>query len=371
VYGQKKQYVILVPGGFKPPTGGHYSMIKQYDEKSDVIKVFVVTGRGGATERAQVVSLEQSQQIFKVYGGFSDKVEFIEAQDATPLTTCYKLMENPKFVNRFPNAYFSIGAGNKGKDPQRIEEFVSYFMNNEGLTDAKIRYYLPAKAHMVRGKPASASRMRKAYTEGDWDLFKELLPHPDLHDNVVRILSGQAEGPVNENFLLAVPRSFLVEGKKANPWAICTAQVGRENKKKYESCVKQVKKKHNISEELGEDGVAVAQGTEQTKMPPEEQKVADAEKIKKLIKYANNMVRQVVGALEVESDLGSEAQEAIVAAITDMLTKAKDEDTKRKESGEESMVAEMSGMAAGAVAGHAGAWNIGEDEDESKRRTAS
>ena len=26
-----------------------------------------------------------------------------------------------------------------------------------------------------------------------------------------------------------------------NPWAICTAQVGREDKEKYEKCVKRVK----------------------------------------------------------------------------------------------------------------------------------
>ena len=34
------------------------------------------------------------------------------------------------------------------------------------------------------------------------------------------------------------------ESKKAkgNPWAICTASVGRDNKEKYERCVKRVKK---------------------------------------------------------------------------------------------------------------------------------
>jgi hypothetical protein len=32
--------------------------------------------------------------------------------------------------------------------------------------------------------------------------------------------------------------------EKNNPWAICTSSVGREDKKKYERCVKQVKKKN-------------------------------------------------------------------------------------------------------------------------------
>lgn len=36
---------------------------------------------------------------------------------------------------------------------------------------------------------------------------------------------------------------------KDNPWAICTASVGREDKEKYEDCVKSVKKQKGITEE--------------------------------------------------------------------------------------------------------------------------
>ena len=35
-----------------------------------------------------------------------------------------------------------------------------------------------------------------------------------------------------------------LEEKENNPWAICTAQVGREDKEKYEKCVKSVKKQN-------------------------------------------------------------------------------------------------------------------------------
>ncbi len=34
--------------------------------------------------------------------------------------------------------------------------------------------------------------------------------------------------------------------KKVNPWAVCTSQVGREDKAKYERCVLKVKKKSGI-----------------------------------------------------------------------------------------------------------------------------
>jgi len=42
----------------------------------------------------------------------------------------------------------------------------------------------------------------------------------------------------------------MKEGKKkVNPWAVCTAQVGRENEDKYESCVMGVKKSAGIKKE--------------------------------------------------------------------------------------------------------------------------
>jgi hypothetical protein len=40
------------------------------------------------------------------------------------------------------------------------------------------------------------------------------------------------------------------EESKDNPWAICTASVGREDKKKYEACVRDIKKEKGIKEEL-------------------------------------------------------------------------------------------------------------------------
>lgn len=41
-------------------------------------------------------------------------------------------------------------------------------------------------------------------------------------------------------------------GDENNPWAICTASVGREDKDKFERCVKDVKKQYGISEDESE-----------------------------------------------------------------------------------------------------------------------
>ena len=156
-------------------------MIKHYDKKPDVLKVFVITG----PKAREGITLQQSMKIFNIYGGFSDKVEFVTSPDKTPLRTCYEYMKNQKFVSQFPDAYFSIGAGDKGGDPARIQEFVNYFVKNKQLTNAKIAAYAPAPACEVDACPASASRMRKAYNEKDWETFKKLLPHESFYDDVV------------------------------------------------------------------------------------------------------------------------------------------------------------------------------------------
>ncbi len=43
------------------------------------------------------------------------------------------------------------------------------------------------------------------------------------------------------------------KGKPVNPWAVCTASAGREDKAKYERCIQDVKKKHPVKESQAMD----------------------------------------------------------------------------------------------------------------------
>ena len=342
---QEKQYVILIPGGFKPPTGGHYQMIKYYDKKPNIRKVLVVTGpkpRGGIT-------LEHSKKIFAIYGGFSSKVEFITTNDPTPLTTCYELMKNENFVNQFPNAQFSIGASDKEGDAKRIAEFVKYFQKNENLSQADVGYHKPAPSHDVDGAPASASRMRKAFEEQDWETFKKLLPHPSLYDNVVQVLADtgeQEEGDLQENFFTMGSLFSLVEQvveenkKKPNPWAICTDKVGREDKKKYEDCIQGVKSQHNIQEQVDPKLKEVIEG------------------------LASDFIKRVFASAgeEVEANKMKSFSEPTVKTVTDIISKLVNRVKTNSDEVAENLedMAEAAGV--GAVAGFAGP--IGDPDDE-------
>lgn len=75
----------------------------------------------------------------------------------------------------------------------------------------------------------------------------KLMVKPEQFDDVADKL-----GP--DDVVKFVDESGIQEAKdENNPWAICTASVGRDNQEKYESCVKQVKKQYNIGENVTEE----------------------------------------------------------------------------------------------------------------------
>ena len=328
-----KEYVILIPGGFKPPTGGHYDMIKHYEKIPQIRKVFVVTG----PKPREGITMEQSKQIFDIYGGFSDKVSFISAPDKTPLTTCYELIKNSDFTNQLPNAYFSIGASDKGSDKQRIEQFVKYFADRPHLTDANVAEYPPARALEVDGLAASASRMRKAYKEQDWKAFKQMLPDDSFYDDVVQVL--MQGGSLQENFLLAVPRSFLVEKKLT---------AAEKNKREQ---VAQAIARDNPNMPMDKK-MAIATTT--AKRVAEDEKINEQED-DRLRERLNLMIKNVLARVPgIFETLVNDNMDNIIEQLADTLT------SQLTGTEPEQQMTEMS--AAAAAGGYAGP--LGRDDDE-------
>ena len=361
---ENNQFVLLVPGGFKPPTGGHYHMIKHYDKRPDIRKIFVVTG----PKPRDGVTLEQSKEIFAIYGGFSDKVQFLTSDDATPLTTCYELIKDENFVNQFPNAQFSIGASDKEGDAKRINQFVQYFQKNPNLAKGKVAFYEPAPAHSVGGAAASASRMRKAFMQQDWETFKKLLPHEGLYDNVVQILSNtqeKEEGELQENFFTMDSLFSLVN------------EVYSEKQRKF-MCAQMDKPADERPK-----GLSAAEAEEMCKSKGlKEELISEQDVEEEIRQVAASLVSRALAKTPIANDDAIAKREGrkIVDKVTDIVVssierlgagdnkEAEDEAAKDiyQDIGNNNLE-EMSAMGAGAVAGYAGP--IGVDEDE--RKTAS
>ena len=361
---ENNQFVVLVPGGFKPPTGGHYHMIKHYDKRPDIRKIFVVTG----PKPRDGVTLEQSREIFAIYGGFSDKVQFLTSDDATPLTTCYELLKDENFVNQFPNAQFTIGASDKESDAQRIKQFVQYFQKNPNLAKGKVAFYDPAPAHSVDGAAASASRMRKAFAQQDWETFKKLLPNENLYDNVVQVLSStqeKEEGELQENFFTVDSLFSLVN------------EVYSEKQRKF-MCAQ----KDKPADER-EEGLSAAKAKEMCKSKNLKKEDISRDAQKGIENLASSVISRVFAQTGLDAEAAANIGRPLVDKISDIIIRT----LAQVSSGEEQQDAvqdktekikdlitpeqnleEMSAIANGAVTGFSGP--IGDTEDERQRKSS-
>ena len=93
---QGQKYIILIPGGFKPPHKGHVSMIKQYAAHPDVERVIVIVGSALRYSDDESVSIDinKTMKIFDLYGTFDDpKIELMRAK--RKISSTGKEYENP------------------------------------------------------------------------------------------------------------------------------------------------------------------------------------------------------------------------------------------------------------------------------------
>lgn len=118
-----------------------------------------------------------------------------------------------------------------------------------GLKNKKSEAY-PSYAKAIKHLNLKFNSLSEAYNfNGEINVFKN---DSILKESGVAAFSQNygngftGEGNLENN-------SPLYEDKaKNNPWAICSSSVGRENKEKYEACVKDVKKEKGIDENLQE-----------------------------------------------------------------------------------------------------------------------
>lgn len=70
------------------------------------------------------------------------------------------------------------------------------------------------------------------------DKFTIPVPHPNTPSSRSKLSKSKGSESAQK-------RSVISEEEENNPWAICTSKVGREDKAKYERCVKAVKAQNN------------------------------------------------------------------------------------------------------------------------------
>jgi len=209
------KYVVLIPGGFKPPHKGHYAMIENYAKMPNVEAVVILSG----DKPREGVTKEMSQQLFDLYGGLSNKVMFVD--DNLPFRAAFEKLGEEDFVRQFgDDVIFTMGCSDKGGDEQRAINFAKWFEDNpdKNILDVTVGVMGACPAEKSEGENLSASVMRKAVRDGDDKILQAHLPVNIDISSVKNILSTKT--PIPEMILRMVDEILNeVYTEKQRGWA--------------------------------------------------------------------------------------------------------------------------------------------------------
>lgn len=193
---------VLFPGGFKPLTGAHLALAQRYAESPQVEQVIMLVGptpRDGFTR-------EQTIEIFDLAqgnGDISNKIEIQPTEFNSPIMAAYEyLFALPSDAT----GRYAMAASAKGDDYVRAKTFVPNVDKYATIGDKKGRK-IPMGIDATElninidpetyadGTPISATMVRKAIANQDYETFRA--SYPQLDDAVVKnawqILTGLQE----------------------------------------------------------------------------------------------------------------------------------------------------------------------------------
>lgn len=154
----ESKVIAFYGGGFKPPTKGHFEVVKKtLQDYPEITKFYIVIGSGvrnGITQK-------ESKAIWEIYQPYlSDKIEIVEAQSPLKYISTYT-KENPDI-----KIYVAIGT--REGDEDDAKDFIQrkeFFSKSEGNIEV---------LNIVTGGGVSGTKARKFAGESKEEFFKYL-----------------------------------------------------------------------------------------------------------------------------------------------------------------------------------------------------
>jgi hypothetical protein len=181
-----KKYLILLPGGFKPPTLGHYNLIKAYSDMPQVEKVIVLIG----PKERDGITREQSLELLSLYGvDRLPKVSVEKSISNNPMQAAFDFLIDPH-MKIDSNLIVGIGASDKGGDEERSYRFVNYFDKNPEKLPVDVQVGVPPIVHASQAgnENISATTLRQAIADNNKQLISQLIPSTVNVDKFISIL---------------------------------------------------------------------------------------------------------------------------------------------------------------------------------------
>ena len=176
--------IALVPGGFKPPTLGHFYLVNQVAKHPEVNKVLVLIGhktRDGVTK-------EESKAIWDIYKKYlPSNVEIQLADNSSPISDVGSLIKNN------PDTMFYPVVGIRGEmdlgDLKRFDSMKGKYDN-----------FKPIVIKSEGEDRISGTNTRAALIGGDKDRFQTYLPTELSDEEKDKVWSILTKSPLNEMY---------------------------------------------------------------------------------------------------------------------------------------------------------------------------
>ena len=190
--------IVLFPGGFKPLTGAHLALANRYAQSSNVERVIMLIG---PTDR-DGVSRQDTTKIFNLINS-NPKIIMQPTDYNSPIMAAYEYLFA---LPETDNGTYAMAASKKGDDYARTMSFGSNVEKYKTVGDKGGRK-VPAGINVnpleidvdplayADGTPISASTVRKAIAEKDYETFAASYPGTKeaIVKNIWQMLNGVQE----------------------------------------------------------------------------------------------------------------------------------------------------------------------------------
>jgi len=183
-------YTVLYAGGFKPITGAHIDIIKRYLKHPGVKRVVLFISPSSRDDIDSKSAYDIAKNIFKKY-----PVEVVlDKSSYSPILCIYRWIEHK---DREPGTY-AMASSLKGKDYNRVKEFTRNYNEREfkkNLPKGVKITELPLDVKPLTyddGTPISASIVRKAILDNDYEKFKK--SYPNLPEKIPQYIWKKLKG---------------------------------------------------------------------------------------------------------------------------------------------------------------------------------
>jgi len=188
---QEGQKIALVPGGFKPPTVGHFSLVDEVAKNSNIDKVIVLIGH----KNRDGVSKEESKAIWDIYKKYlPSNVEIQISDNSSPVSDVASIIKNNP-----QNTYYPV-VGIRGEmdlgDLKRFDSLKGKYDNFQTIV---------IKSDEGENR-ISGTNTRAALIGGEKERFQTYLPTELSDEEKEEVWSILQKTPIEEMY--AEPSEF-------------------------------------------------------------------------------------------------------------------------------------------------------------------